>query len=139
MPHFLHALHKYMGSCKMNPPPHHFQWLFPAFRKSTHPHRSCCIRSGHKALCRISYQRHFSPQPRFHSNRLPLKGCFLCKHQRPPCEETASSSRMPSIYHIPPGGHLEADFHLHREWPNLRACQLWPTELLFRQSKIKVG
>ena len=44
---------------------------------------------------------------------------------------------MPSTYHSPPGGPLEADVRLGRARQNLRACRLCPADRLVCESEIK--
>ena len=67
----------------------------------------------------------------------PLKGCFLCKQQRPIYEETARPIGTPSNDHTLPGVRLEVDFHICRERRNYRGCRHWTILFVFQQSEIK--
>ena len=63
-------------------------------------YRNLCVtvveNSRHKSEHKSSCQRGFWSSPYFPRNQIPLKQCYLCRQQQPPCGETATPSRTQS-------------------------------------------
>ena len=89
----------YNRSCKTRPRSFHSLWLCPSCRRLKPLRHSCGKQSGHKSEHNSSCQLCFWSSLGLDSNQFPLKMCYLCRQQQPPCGETATPSRTQSTYH----------------------------------------
>ena len=129
-PHFLRGVHGYSCSCKTRQRPFRSLWPCLSCRRLKPLRHSCGKQSGHKSEHKSSCQLCFWSSLGLDSNQFPLKMCYLCRQQQPPCGETATPSRRQSIYHNLLQEGCVADGHCCRAWRSQKVCPLFLILLL---------